>query len=176
MKLLIDTVNEDLYMSLIKGNKTIAFAHLVKHKKKSEILPAVFKKLIMTAEITAKDIKNIYVVNGPGSFMGVRAGMTFAKTMSLVTKANLFGINNLRYISQGNDGTFYVDAKGKKSYIGMIDNGELNVFIGHFKENSFIDYNTITKNPEIVLQHFKKIKDIVNYEANYVKDPQIGGA
>lgn len=175
MKLLIDTVNDDLYMSLIKNDKTISFGHLIAYKRKSDILPVVFKKLIEEVGITAKDINEIYVVNGPGSFMGIRAGMTFAKTMALVTGAKLFGIDNLTFISGGKDGKYFVDAKGNMSYVGVVSNGHTSISIEEFEENSTIDYEDITKNPSKYLSLFKQIENIVEYKANYIKDPQIGG-
>lgn len=175
MKLIIDTVNDDFYMAIINENNTESFEYLKNYKRKSDILPVIFKKLIDEVGISAKDINSIYVVNGPGSFMGIRAGMTFAKTMALVTGAKLFGIDNLTFISKGKDGTYYVDAKGSKSYMGKMKNGIMTTSFSDFKKNTLINYDSLINNPKKYLMIFKEVSDILNYEANYIKEPQVGG-
>ena len=175
MKLFIDTVNEDLFLSIIKDNQTISYVHLKKHLKKSEILPQVYKDLIKKANVFTKDIKKIYLVNGPGSFMSIRAGSVFAKTLCLILKIDLFSIDNLTFISKGIDGNYYVDAKSKKSFIGNVKNGQTKITLGDFKENSLIDYKTLIDQPEVYLKLFKKVKNVLDFKENYFKEPQIGG-
>lgn len=175
MKILIDTVNEDMFLSLIDNNQTIVFKHYPKLKKKSDELPNGFTSLLNDSNLELKDISEIYVVNGPGSFMGIRAGMTFAKTITLATGIKLFAIDNLKYISQGKDGKYFVDAKGGKSYYAHLINGEYKISLENFKENSIIDYDFIKNNPEDILRLFHEVKDIKNYKAIYIKDPQVGG-
>ena len=176
MKLLVDTVNEDFYMALIKDEKTLFYTHKKNYKKKSDIVPVVFKKLINSAKIVAKDIDEIYVVNGPGSFMGIRAGMTFCKTMALITGAKLFGTDNLSFISRKRDGEYFVDAKGGKSYRGLVSNNIVAIDLVDYKENSPIDYESIIMFPLSYTSIFQEIEDIPEYKCNYVKEPQIGGA
>ena len=174
MKLFIDTVNEDLFVSLIQKGKTIEYIHLKEHKQKSDTLPIVFQKLIKEADIKAKDIKDIYVVNGPGSFMGIRAGIVFAKTMALTTKANLYSLNNISFISGGLNGIYYVDAKGGKSYTGIIHENKFKIEIGSFKPNSKINYDELIGTPMLFLDLFKKIDNILEFKEEYFKEPQVG--
>jgi tRNA threonylcarbamoyl adenosine modification protein YeaZ len=175
MKLLIDTVNEDLFLSIIENNRTLAFIHLEKYKHKSEILPSIYSKLLKKLNISTKNIQEIYVVNGPGSFMGIRAGLVFSKTLALVTNIKLYSLDNLSFISMGKEGKYYIDAKGGKSYIGTLENQKMKIEIGEFKQNSFINYKNLIDNPEIYLQKFKKVKNILKFKENYIKKPQIGG-
>ena len=176
MKLLVDTVNNDLYVAIIENNKTIAYEHLKDLKRKSDALPEIFDELTKALKIKARDLKEIYVVNGPGSFMGIRAGMTFCKTMALVTGAKLFGIDNLTFISAGIDGEYFVDAKGNSSYKGTISKGKTIIELTDYQEDSSIDYDLLINDPEQYLKLFKLIDDIPNYECLYIKEPQVGGA
>lgn len=175
MKLFINSVNEDLFLSIIKDNETLSYVHLVKYQKKSQILPKVYKDLIKKANILTNDIKKIYLVNGPGSFMGIRAGSVFAKTLCLILKIDLFAIDNLTFISKGIDGNYYVDAKSKKSFVGNVKNGKTTISFSNFKKNSLIDYQTLINNPKVYLKLFKKVKNILDFKENYCKEPQIGG-
>ena len=175
MKLFIDTVNEDLFLSIIKDDKTLSYIHLEKYQKKSEIFPKLYKVLIKKANILTQDIQKVYLVNGPGSFMGLRAGSVFAKTLCLVLKINLFAIDSLTFISKGKNGSYYVDAKSKKSFIGKVKNGLTKITIGDFKENSLVDYKTLINNPNVYLKLFKKVENILDFKENYCKEPRIGG-
>ncbi len=174
MKLLIDMVNKDFFISLISNNKTIIFKHIKNHVKKSELLPIMYKEIIEESGIKTTDIKSIYVVNGPGSFMGIRAGMVFGKTISFLTKASFFSTNNLKYISQGMNGTFYVDARSDCSYRGVFDNGLSSIEIVPHQEDSIIDYTNIINNPSTILNLFTKVSDVESFKCEYFKEPQVG--
>ena len=47
------------------------------------------------AEITPKDLDKIIVVNGPGSFTGIRIGITIAKTIAWALNINITPISGL---------------------------------------------------------------------------------
>ena len=176
MKLFIDTINTDFFISLIKDNKTIAFIHKEKLIKKSDFLPKAFSELMANADKDIKDIDSIYVTDGPGSFMGIRAGLTFAKVICHVQKKSLFVANNFIFISGGQEGTYYVDAKSNQSFRGLVKKSNVEVKLVDATEDSNIDYKAFIANPETTLKHFKEVSDITNYEPQYFKDPQIGGA
>lgn len=176
MKLFIDTINADFFISLIEGDKTIAFIHKEKLIKKSDFLPKAFNELMTKANKNIKDIKSIYVTNGPGSFMGIRAGLTFAKVISHVLKTSLYVANNFIFIAGGQDGIYYVDAKSNQSFEGVVKGYDVEVKLINATDDSTIDYKAFIETPEMTLKNFKEVKDIVNYEPQYFKDPQIGGA
>lgn len=176
MKLFIDTINTDFFISLIEDNKTIAFIHQEKLIKKSDFLPKAFSELMTKANKDIEDIKSIYVTDGPGSFMGIRAGLTFAKVICHVQKKRLFVANNFIFIAGGQDGTYYVDAKSSQSFKGSVKGSNVEVELVDATEDSSIDYKAFIESPETTLENFKEVKDIVNYEPQYFKDPQIGGA
>ena len=176
MKLLIDTCNKDLYIAIIQNDKTLIYEHKKDLKRKSDALPILFKEMIKKLNINTNDIKEIYVVNGPGSFMGIRAGVVFAKTMAYLLNINLYAIDNLTFISNGKNGVYYVDASGNKSYKGTIKNNDVKIELCDYEKDSIIDYKNIINNPSIYLSLFKKINDIIQFESLYIKEPQIGGA
>ena len=162
-------------MSIVKENKTIAYHHLEDYKKKTDILPSLYKEILEEANIKTKDIEEIYVVNGPGSFMGIRAGIVFSKTLALASNKKLFSIDNLTFISMGIEGEYFVDAKGKKSYRGIFKNNKIKIDLCEFQEDSKIHYKLLIENPQKFLITFKKIENILDLEELYIKEPQIGG-
>ena len=176
MKILIDTVNKDLFISLIKNGKTLDFIHLKEYIYKSNILPSLYRDLLEKNNLITKDIEEFYVVNGPGSFMGIRAGVVFSKTLAFVGKKKLFQCNNLKFISGGRDIEVFIDAKSKKSFRGREINGEYKVDIINFVEETILDYNELIISPNIFINLFNQVNDILNFKENYFKEPRVGGA
>ncbi|MCK5807160.1 MAG: tRNA (adenosine(37)-N6)-threonylcarbamoyltransferase complex dimerization subunit type 1 TsaB [Mycoplasmataceae bacterium] len=176
MKILIDTVNKDLFISLINNGHTLSFLHLKDYKYKSDMLPAAYKKLLEDNNLTTKDIKEIYVVNGPGSFMGIRAGIVFSKTLAFVGKKKLFQCNNLKFISGGKSIQTFVDAKSGVSFRGQLIKGKYKVDSVDFQEDSLIDYDELVSSPNLYLDLFDEVIDILNFKEEYFKEPRVGGA
>ena len=172
MKLLIDTSLKTLFLSIIEDDKTVSFFQ-EEIQKKADALPTVFKDLLNDANIKTKAIKEIYVTTGPGSFMGARTALTFVRTITQITGAQLFVANTLSFISGGVKGTYYIDAKSSKSYRGIV--GETTeVSLVDFVADSLVDYSQVIASPKQYLSTFKKV-DPIDAFPTYFKDPRIGG-
>ena len=75
--LFIDTHIYDIVVILFKNGK-IFKKSIIEKARGSELLPCI-------KELTdLNDINEIIVVNGPGSFTGIRTGITVAKTIAYV--------------------------------------------------------------------------------------------
>ena len=69
---------------LIFKNKKIFFNKKYTNIKNiSEILISKIEIAIKKIDISYKDIKKIIIINGPGSFTGIRSSITFAKILGL---------------------------------------------------------------------------------------------
>lgn len=80
ISLLIDTASDDLILALAKDNQLLNSVVEKSGKTLSSTLLPTVKKLIDDSELEANDIDNIIAINGPGSFTGIRMGVTLAKT------------------------------------------------------------------------------------------------
>lgn len=58
------------------------------------LLPTIHQ-LLQTAKMAARDLLAIAVASGPGSFTGLRIGVTAAKTLAFATGAKLIAVNTL---------------------------------------------------------------------------------
>lgn len=71
------------------------------HTKKthSERLLPMIDFLLQSIDLTLKDIDLITVVNGPGSFTGIRIGVTTAKTLAQMLHKPLAAVNTLEVLA-----------------------------------------------------------------------------
>ncbi len=93
--LFIDTSSDYLYSGIVIDDKLVSFIKKKFEKDLSkEALPKIIE-LFDKANITPKDLDKIIVVNGPGSFTGIRIGITIAKTIAWALNINITPISGL---------------------------------------------------------------------------------
>ena len=120
--LFIDTSTSNLTVSIIK-EKDIIFNYQenILSDMSSKLLPIIDDGL-KENNLNLKDIDKIFVVNGPGSFTGVRVGVTVAKTIAWALKKDVIPISSLELMATTHT--------SKKYVIPMIDARRNNVFAG----------------------------------------------
>jgi tRNA threonylcarbamoyladenosine biosynthesis protein TsaB len=64
----------------------------------TEILPSI-RGLLAQVHATPDDLKQVYLSRGPGSFTGLRIGVTLAKAMALANAAKIVAVNTLDVIA-----------------------------------------------------------------------------
>jgi tRNA threonylcarbamoyladenosine biosynthesis protein TsaB len=74
-----------------------AFEHGFKHA--TELLPMV-DRLVRAQGWAPKDVEELYVSAGPGSFTGLRIGITLAKTMALATGVQVVAVPTVRVLAE----------------------------------------------------------------------------
>jgi tRNA threonylcarbamoyladenosine biosynthesis protein TsaB len=109
MKLLaIDTSNWPLGVAVIEEGKLIGEmnTHLARNHS-LRLMPAI-EELFEQIDIQPNQLDGIAVAQGPGSYTGIRIGVTTAKTLAWSLNLPLLGISSLQVIAQNR-----VDFQGK---------------------------------------------------------------
>src|SRR5206468_539320 len=73
------------------------FPHGLKHA--AEIVP-MLDRLCRGHGWSPRDVEQLYVSTGPGSFTGLRIGVTLAKTMALATGVKLVAVPTVRVLAE----------------------------------------------------------------------------
>lgn len=100
MKILsIDTACNTCRTALTDGGKIIGkYSETDKRTHSVKLLPAI-EKIVKEAGLTPSDIELVAVTNGPGSYTGMRIGVSTAKTLAYGINAPLVGINTLDFLA-----------------------------------------------------------------------------
>lgn len=181
--LFIDTHDLDLVIALYKDKKLKDKEIKESLRNHSDYTMPIIDEIIKRNNIGIHDIKEILVVNGPGSFTGVRIGVTIAKMLAYTLNIPIKSIDSITmYGISDNDANkklvLIPDVKG--SYGGVFENNKL---IGklfykskaeleeYIKENNInkIVENSIDFNK--IIEYFESIEPTLAHLVNpiYVK-------
>jgi tRNA threonylcarbamoyladenosine biosynthesis protein TsaB len=93
--LAIETATLTCSVALVSRGKVIAEFTLNHRKMHSQKLMPAISKMMEEVEIVSSDIEGIAVSCGPGSFTGLRIGMTTGKSLAQVWQVPIVGIPTL---------------------------------------------------------------------------------
>lgn len=121
MKILaFDTSADTLTAGLYEDEKILAQENPSGFARHSEVLMPVLENLFRSARLTPKQVDLIAVGLGPGSFTGLRVGITAAKIFGFAAKKRIVGIPSFEILaaSQEIEGPLAIlmDAKRNKVY------------------------------------------------------------
>lgn len=120
--LFIDTSISFPTVSIVKGDEVLFNFHdEIKTDMSSKIL-SIIDEAVKSCNLSLNLIDKIFVVTGPGSFTGVRIGVTIAKTIAWALNKIVIPISSLEYMASTNT--------DKNFLVSMIDARRENVFAG----------------------------------------------
>ena len=150
--LFIDSATANLVVAIIIDNEIKYIFNKKVGSDMSSSIMGVIDEAFQTSGIKPKDIDKIFAVNGPGSFTGIRVGLTVAKTMAWSLKIPVVPISSLELIASGtpsDNNIALIDARRGYVYAGGYDK-ELNntfedkhILLENIKEGTFISYDDI---------------------------------
>lgn len=123
--LAIDTSNYALGVALLEENQVLGeYITNLKKNHSVRIMPAIHT-LMNDCERVPADLTKIVVAKGPGSYTGVRIGVTIAKTLAWTLNIPLVGISSLEILASGTGRYFdgnvspLFDARRGQVYTGL---------------------------------------------------------
>ena len=154
--LYIDTHTDKICIVIYKSDKVLVVNEKETHQNHSITTMPVLIESLKKANIEIEDIDEIFVVNGPGSFTGVRLGVTIAKTLAYTLNKPIKTISSLLVKA----------VSFEHQEINIIEREKNGVFIGTFdSENHLIGEYQYLKNSE----YEKSTKDIEDVSIDYEK-------
>ena len=121
----IDTSNKYLIISIFSDEEVVYFKQEKGKRNASERCNILIKEAFESCDIMPKDLKAIVVTRGPGSFTGVRIGMSIAKVLAMTLDIDLYSLSSLEYFVGLNTSKIILDARSKKVFLGEVNKGKL---------------------------------------------------
>lgn len=100
MKILaLDTSNQTLAIGMMAENKILGQIQTTLNKNHSTALMPALADLAIKVGVIPSDFDRIVVAKGPGSYTGLRIGVTTAKTLADTLKIELVGVSSLKTLA-----------------------------------------------------------------------------
>lgn len=153
MKILyIDTSSSYLYSAILEDSNVLAEVKKEFGQSLSEDSLPEIAKLFEKTNLKPKEIEKIIVVNGPGSFTGIRIGVTIAKTYAWALNLDIITVSSLEAMS--------ISCSKETNHVPIIDARRGYVFAGIYDKES----NTIFKPSHILIKDLdKELEKLDNY-------------
>ena len=149
----IDTSTSYLYLGIVKDKDLLAFVKVNYGSNLSKYTVSEIQKLFKQVSLKPSDINKIIVVSGPGSFTGIRIGMTFAKIFAYTMQKEIITINSLEAMVKS--------ITSKKIVVPIIDARRGFVYVAAYKGEK-----------KIIEEQYIKMEDLIN-KLNNIKEEYI---
>ena len=123
--LAIDTTSTGLSIALVKGERTFSYTKEIGKSGHSATLMPSIEEILCDNGVDVNDVDVVGVVVGPGSFTGIRIGVSVATALAFATGAKRVAITAFDLISYNRESCIAgVDAGHGNMYIAECQNGK----------------------------------------------------
>lgn len=172
MKILaIDTSTSHSSLAVVEDQKILGSFSINQVRSHSETLVPMLKDLLNYLHLKICEIDGIVIGQGPGSFTGLRIGMTIGKTLAQVEKKPIIGLSTLKALAAGVESKNLIvpllDARGGRVYYGgyLWEDGKLRkrfsddlIYIENLKE--VLPKGEIVFTGEVTKEYFEELSQI----------------
>ena len=151
--LYIDTSSSYLYTAIVENDKLVSEIKEEDGQNLSQVALPRIVSMFEDNNLSPKDIDKIIVVNAPGSFTGIRIGITIAKVYAWSLNIPITTIYSLEAMA--------ISSKNDTYHVPLINARRGYVYTAIYDK----EYNEVLKPCHILLTELQdKLKEIDNYE------------
>ncbi len=179
MILFIDT-HASLITIALKNKKDLFVKTQESEYSHSVFTMPMIESIFKENNLDVHDLKKIIVVNGPGSFTGIRIGLSIAKTMAYALKIDINTISSLTAYLVSNDTKEKRKADiedNKGYYISVFDENNKNIVPEYYAEEDNEDYPQVEEKLDVgkIIDYCKNMKSENPHfvKANYIKKIEV---
>lgn len=150
--LLIDSATATLVVAIVIDDKIAYYYNQKVGKDMSSSIMSVIDEAFKTVGIKPRELDKIFIANGPGSFTGIRVGLTVAKTMAWALNIPVISISSLEVIAStpsNQNNIAVIDARRGYVYAGVYD----------------VNLNSIMSDQHILFNDINQQGTVVSYDS-----------
>ncbi len=132
----IETATPVCSVALAKDNEVIALKESTKKNSHSEIVTVFIDELLKENKFSFSDLNAVAVSKGPGSYTGLRIGVSTAKGMCYALDIPLIAVNTLQSLAIGALQDYNLDKGLPVLFCPMIDARRMEVYCALFDKNN----------------------------------------
>ena len=173
--LYIDTSSSYLYTAIVEDNRLIDSIHEEYGQSLSEVALPKIVSMFNNNQLEARDIDKIIVVNGPGSFTGIRIGITIAKVYAWSLNIPITTISSLEAMAISSDNQVVhipmINARRGYVYAAIYDENQQELLKPqHIKQVDLEKEYQKYPNREIITNdEFDNLEKVTSYTPNMLK-------
>ena len=169
LSLILDSANKELGVAIAKDNEIIDEIKYDAWQKQSELMIPEIEKIFKRNSISPKDINEILVSQGPGSYTGVRIALTIAKVYAYALNLPIYAFSSLNILENPEKTSIcLINAKGNRSYFAVYDKDVAIEKDKVLTNNEVIEY--VNSHPEYVICGDASYIDIVSEKHDVLKN------
>lgn len=173
--LYIDTSSSYLYTAIVEDSKLIDSIQEEYGQSLSEVALPKIVSLFNNNKLEARDIDKIIVVNGPGSFTGIRIGITIAKVYAWSLNIPITTISSLEAMAISSENQVVhipmINARRGYVYAAIYDENQQELLKPqHIKQVDLEKEYQKYPNREIITNdEFDNLEKVISYVPNMLK-------
>ena len=184
--LIIDTSTKYIYLSLVIDGLEKHTVYQEGINNHSVTIIPLLKEMLFKENLTLQDLTEVVIGVGPGSYTGVRIGVTVSKMIGYLNNIKVKTISSLALIASSSDSIFvipYIDARRGNAFMAAFENidGLLKRVekdclenIDEYKSNHKSDYKFIESGIPNIKKIFKsdlltEVKNVHELIPNYLR-------
>ena len=154
MNIFIDTAVRGCNIALFNEDGIVKVAQEDIERGHAETLLILYERIMKAAHCSSDNLENIYVTIGPGSFTGLRVGLTVARFIGFSIKIPVYGITTFQAFSAG-------VKDNSKQHLVLIETKRSDYYCQLFSSNHKEINEAQCLSKELVSQLFTENNDII---------------
>ncbi len=162
--LIVDSSKKQAYVGVVTDSKSFGYT-LQQQEKHSENLLMRIEEIVVRADLTLGDFDVYSAVVGPGSFTGIRVGLSTIKAFNIVNNKKLVALNSFEpFLQVCKYGVILLNSTHSSYYYAKVKAG----LIEEMGTVSVDNLPTLVKDKEIYMLDYEKSDNLGDLKVNYV--------
>ena len=193
LSLILDSANKELGVALAQDGTLLDEIRYEAWQRQSELMIPEIENIFKKNNVNPKEISEILVTKGPGSYTGVRIALTIAKVYGYALNIPVYAFSSLEVLADLEKPSIcLINARSNRSYFAVYEKGnaivndqvltndEVIKYVSEHKdyvicgETSYLDLvsenSDVLKNMLALKNDSYKVENILKLKAVYLKD------